>query len=119
MWKLAWPKIAVVIVLAFGALAGLSSRRLGQLRNSLRNKEGAGRMVSRKLHSAFFKISLSLRMGLVLAAVFLMTAKPNLMGSLGGVLAFVLVFLGLGLLGNNTPVPEPAATAGKFETSTR
>lgn len=116
MWQLAWPKVAVAIVLAFGALAGSSSRRLTQIRKALHHPDGHSKMVMRSVKASFFKLSLSLRTGLVLAAVFLMTVKPNLMQSVGAVLALLLIFLGIGSLG--TKSQEPAAAA-KLEPSTR
>jgi hypothetical protein len=85
LWKLAWPKIAVVIVIAFGALAGISSRRLRQMRQDP--------AVTEKVRSSpFLKISLSVRTGLVLAAVLLMTAQPGLVGSLVALAVFIIVF---------------------------
>ena len=116
MWPLAWPKIAVGIVLAFGALAGISSRRLKQIRKALQNPAGNSKMAISSFTTSFFKVSLSLRAGLVLAALFLMTAKPNLMQSVGAVLAFLLIFLGVGSLGTKS---QDSAAARKFEPSTR
>jgi len=84
LWKLAWPKIAVVIVIAFGALAGISSRRMRQMRQDP--------AVTEKDRSPFLRISLSVRTGLVLAAVLLMAAQPGLVGSLVALIVFVVVF---------------------------
>jgi hypothetical protein len=84
LWKLAWPKIAVVIVIAFGALAGISSRRMRQMRQDPAFPE--------KARSPFLRISLSVRTGLVLAAVLLMTAQPGLVGSLVALAVFIIVF---------------------------
>ena len=73
-------------------------------------------MVMRTINASFFKLSLSLRAGLVLAAVFLMTVKPNVMKSVGAVLAFLLIFLAIGSLGTKS---RESAAAAKFEPSTR
>ena len=105
MWQLAWPKVAVVIVLTFGALAGVSSRRLRQIRKALRNAVTADSILLSRVRAPFFNISLSLRTGLVLAAVFLMIVKPNLMQSLSVVFAFLLIFLGVGSLGAKSQEP--------------
>jgi hypothetical protein len=91
LWKMAWPKFAVVIVLAFGALAGISSRR-------------------RMLQTRLVRISFSIRCGLILAAVWLMVLKPNGIDSLGVVLAFVMIFWGLAaLIKGDAPVGVAAA----------
>jgi hypothetical protein len=110
MWQLAWPKIAVAVVLAFGALAGLSGVRLGRIQKALRNADGDGRVLDGV--APFLKISLSLRTGLVLAAVFLMTVKPNLAHSLEAVLALVVIFLGAGSLGRNAKLQGSTEARG-------
>jgi hypothetical protein len=72
-------KIAVAIVLLFGALAGISSRRLSRLLNAVHSSSGeSSRMQIRALNTSFFMIPVGLRTGLILAAVFLMTVKPKL-----------------------------------------
>lgn len=71
LWKLAWPKIAVVMIVAFGALSGLASRR-----------------------ERFLRTSLAMRARLVLGAVWLMTAKPYLAVSLAVGLASIVIPLG-------------------------
>lgn len=92
LWKLAWPKIAVVIVIAFGALAGISSRRMRLLRQASKQTELADTAIAAQARSPFLKISLSVRTGLVLAAVLLMAAQPGLVGSLVALVVFVVVF---------------------------
>jgi hypothetical protein len=54
MWQAAWPKVAVAIVLFFGALAGISSRRLNRLRNAIQSSNGeSSRMQSRSADTSF------------------------------------------------------------------
>ncbi|HLH02550.1 MAG TPA: hypothetical protein VKX25_07260 [Bryobacteraceae bacterium] len=91
MWQRAWPKVAVGIVLAFGALAGISARRLNRARRAF--AEGAGRRQEalRQVQAPMLKVSLSVRVGLLVAAVFLMTTKPNAAASLIATLACVLI----------------------------
>lgn len=112
MWQMAWPKIAVGIVLAFGALAGISGRRLAQIRKALHHPDGNRKTAMRSVQASFFILSLSLRTGLVLAAVFLMIVKPNVMQSVGAVLALLLIFLGAGSLSTKS---WDSAGATKFE----
>lgn len=109
LWNLAWPKIVVVIIIAFGALAGISSRRVRKVLNDHTQTQTVDAEAARKLQTPFLKTSLSIRTGLVLAAVLLMTAKPDLWGSLGIVLAFVVIFWGMAALKPGTQM-RPAAT---------
>jgi hypothetical protein len=117
MWQLAWPKIAVGVLIAFGALAGLSGSRLGRIQKALRAAVSPD-VVLRDATAPFFKISLSLRTGLALAAVFLMTVKPDLTQSLGAVLAFELIFLGIGSLGASA-TSQRARTGHELEQPVR
>lgn len=95
LWKVAWPKIAVFIVVAFGMLAGQSSRRFKKLRQLCTKPETPDAELLRKLRAPFFTVSLSVRVGLTLAAVLLMTAKAELGNSVWIVLAMVMIFWGL------------------------
>lgn len=90
IWGLAWPWFAVAIVVAFGGLAGVSSRRLRIIRNGYRQMTDVE--VARNLQAPFLNVSLSIRAGLILAAVLLMAAKPGWVGSLIIVVVFVIVF---------------------------
>jgi hypothetical protein len=98
LWSMAWPKIAVGIIVAFGALAGLSSRRLRKIRRAPVNGKLPDAEITRELQAPFLAISLGIRTGLVLAAVWLMTAKPGFVGSLGVVLALVSISWGVAAL---------------------
>jgi hypothetical protein len=106
LWRMAWPKAAVAIVVAFGALSGLSSRRLRKLRRVHALSERTDAEVTHSLQAPFFRTSLSIRSGLVLAGVLLMIAKPDLLNSLWIVLAFVVFSGGLAAL---QPGPRPAS----------
>ena len=108
MWTLAWPKIAVLVVVAFGALAGISGRRLGRIQKGVT----ASSLEKSKADAAvpFLTLSLSVRIGLVLAAVFLMVVKPNLPQSVGAVLGFALICFGAGLVGMNRKRQSYTAT---------
>ncbi len=112
LWKLAWPSIAVVIVLVFGALAGISSRRMRQMRQACQQPELMDAAIRQKARSPFLKISLSVRTGLLLAAVLLMTIQPGLVGSLVAALALAGVFWAVaafkpGAERHGTPAQDP------------
>lgn len=109
LWNMAWPKIAVAIIVAFGALSGLSSRRLAKIRHADARAELRNKASIRQLHDPFLKTSLSIRVGLVLAAVWLMVVKPGLLHSLGAVGAFVVVCWGLAAAIKPGAAAHPAA----------
>jgi len=119
LWKLAWPKVALGIIVAFGALAGLSNRRLRQIRTAVKQDGTSSHEVARRIRAPFLKISLSIRNGLLLAAVGLMSIKPDLTVSLGIVVGLALVFWALPVLWAGRQ-PDPAAAAGaKLDHSVR
>ncbi len=111
LWSMAWPKIAVAIIVAFGALAGLSSRQLKKIRRASLNGNVPDAEILRELQAPFLAMSLGIRTGLVLAAVWLMTAKPSLIHSLGVVLGLVSIFWGMAALIGSRVQKKPAAAA--------
>lgn len=120
LWKMSWPKIAVGIIVAFGALCGLSNRRLRTIRRAC--AEGALPIteIMRQSQAPFLKVSLSIRTGLLLTAVWLMAAKPKLPGSLEAVLAFVIISWGLAALVKSGSQARSTAAAGpEFDHSAR
>lgn len=111
LWNMAWPKIAAAIIVAFGALSGLSSRRLAKIRHADARAELRNKASIRQFRDPFLKSSLSFRVGLVLAAVWLMVVKPDLIHSLGAVAAFVVVCWGLAAAIKPAAPAHPAAAA--------
>lgn len=117
---MAWPKIAVAIIVAFGALAGLSSRRLRRIRRAYAAGALQNAELMRHSQARFLRLSLGIRTGLVLAAVWLMTAKPNLLASLGIVLAFVIICCTwAALIKPGVQTSSPAAAGPEFDHSAR
>jgi hypothetical protein len=120
LWRMAWPKIAVAIIVAFGALAGVSSRRLRRIRRAYATGALQNAELMRHSQAPFLRLSLGIRTGLVLAAVWLMTAKPNLLASLGIVLAFVIISWGwAALIKPDARTSSPAAARPEFDHSAR
>ena len=99
MWKLAWPKVAVLIVVAFGALAGLSGSRFARMRKAVQDSSRNDDDALRQANGTFLSLSLRLRAGLATAAVFLMTMKPDLGLSLAGTAICILLCWLVGLPG--------------------
>ena len=98
LWSMAWPKVAVGIIVTFGALAGLSSQKLKEIRRAYTEGELRDPKVLPQLRAPFLTISLGIRTSLVLAAVWLMTAKPSFVASFGVVLALVSISWGVAAL---------------------
>jgi hypothetical protein len=99
-WTLAWPKVALATLILIGALGATTSKRMRALRraNALDQAE-----FFRQLDNPLLKISLSIRIALVFAAVLLMNAKPQLRESLGIVGGFVLIGLAAAFVLPNRP----------------
>jgi hypothetical protein len=116
LWGSAWPWFAVGIVIAFGGLAGMSSSRLRIFRNGYAQMTSAE--ITRRLKTSFLNVSLSIRAGLILAAVLLMTAKPGWLGSLIIVVVFVIIFWALAALKPGTQT-RPGAADQELDRSAR
>ncbi len=84
-WTLAWPKVAFAVLILTGILGAVTSRRI----RALRRASG----FFRRREDPILKISLSVRIALVFAAVLLMNAKPQLRESLSIVGAAVVLGL--------------------------
>ena len=82
VWTSAWPKVAVAAIILFAALGAASGRRLRAIRLIGRKEKATQTELAGKLQEGFLKISLGTRIGLVLGAILLMTAKPPLLQSL-------------------------------------
>ena len=58
LWSMDWPKIAVAIIVAFGALAGLSSRRLKKIHRASLSGNVPDAEILRELQAPFLAMSL-------------------------------------------------------------
>ena len=89
-WTLAWPKVALAVLILIGILGAVTSRRIRALRRASPPDESE---FFRRREDPILKISLSVRIALVFAAVLLMNAKPQLRESLSIVGAAVVLGL--------------------------
>jgi hypothetical protein len=89
-WTLAWPKVALATLILIGVLGAITSKRMRALRQAYGPDQSE---FFRRSEDPILKISLSIRIALVFAAVLLMNAKPELRESLGIVGAFVVTGL--------------------------
>jgi hypothetical protein len=116
IWRMAWPKVAIGIIVAFGALAGISGRKLSRIRRVSTQRELPNAEIVRQLQSPFLRTSLAIRTGLVLAAVWLMTAKPDFLASLGIVLAFAIIsWIWAALIKPGAQAQSPAPARPEFD----
>lgn len=83
VWTLAWPKAAAQGLLLVAVLGAITGRRMRAIQRSV--EDGSGIELSRRLHDPLLKISLCVRIAIVLGIVFLMTAQPGLIESVGAI----------------------------------
>src|SRR5260370_37303043 len=98
-WTLAWPKVALAVLILIGILGAVTSRRIRGLRRASAADESE--FFTRR-EDPILKISLSVRIALVFAAVLLMNAKPQLRDSLSIVGAAVVLRMAVALPMPNT-----------------
>ena len=97
-WTLAWPKVALTALILIGILGAVTSRRVRALRRASAPDESE---FIRRREDPILKISLSVRIALVFAAVLLMNAKPQLWESLSIVGAALVLGLAASVLIQN------------------
>jgi hypothetical protein len=104
----AWPRVALATLILIGVLGGVTSRRMRALRRTSVRDQPA--FFSRGY--PILRVSLSLRIALVFAAVLLMNAKPQLRESLSVVgAALVLGLVAASLIPNRESVSSAARSA--------
>jgi hypothetical protein len=93
-WTFTWARLAVVLLILFGALTGVGFNRIRTIRVVCAAANATHSEIMRRLQDPVLKGSLGFRTGLLFGVVLLMTARPGTRESLG-VLA---VSLALGLV---------------------
>jgi len=105
----AWPKVALAALILIGILGGVTSRRMRALRRTSARDQSA---FFRSRGFPILRISLSLRIALVFAAVLLMNTKPQLRESLSIVgAALVLGLVAAFLIPSRESVSSAASSA--------
>lgn len=92
-WGFAWPRMAVLAIVIFAILGALAGRRLRAMRRLVAGSSVRGEEIDKRTQSPFLKVSLCVRIWIVLGTTLLTAAKPGLAAS-AGILAASLV-LGL------------------------
>jgi hypothetical protein len=111
VWSSAWPKLAVAAVLLFGALGAISGGRLRAIRNIGRKEKATQSELTAQLQGPLLKSSLGIRIGLVLGAILLMTAKPGMLESFAILVAAIAIGLTAIFLLLSERAALPAASA--------
>jgi hypothetical protein len=106
-WDFAWPRFAVLETVLFGLFGALTGSRLRAVRRLCSAAENNGSELVKGVQSPFLKVSLSIRIWIVVGTTLITAAKPGLKESLG----FVVISLVLGVVsaflpfGRRTPSP--------------
>jgi hypothetical protein len=74
----AWPKVTMAAVLLIAPIAAITARRMRAIRRSSITAAAIGPELRGRLHDPFLKVSLGLRIAVMLGIVLLMGAKPEL-----------------------------------------
>jgi hypothetical protein len=92
-FELAWPKVAAVALLLIAPLGALTGWRMRTIRRACVETKAINSELTGRLQDPFLKISLSIRLALVLGILLLMSAKPDLWQSID--IAGISVVVGL------------------------
>jgi len=88
-FEAAWPKVTVAALLFITPIAAVTGRRMRAIRQASALAPAIDSKLQRRLQDPFLKISLFVRIAVMLGIVLLMNAKPSLWESIGVVAAFV------------------------------
>ena len=85
----AWPKVTVAALLFITPIAAVTGRRMRAIRQASALAPAIDSKLQHRLQDPFLKISVFVRIAVMLGIVLLMNAKPSLWESIGVVAAFV------------------------------
>ena len=89
-WDFAWPRFAVLEVVLFAVFGAFTGRRLRAMRRLCATQGSEAELASRA-RSNFLKVSLGIRIWIVIGTTLLTAAKPGFSGSLCIVAASLLL----------------------------
>jgi hypothetical protein len=90
-WDFAWPRFAVLEIVLFALFGALTGSRLRAVRRLCTAAENNGPELVKRVQSPFLKISLSIRVWIVVGTTLITAAKPSLGESLGIVVTSLVV----------------------------
>lgn len=79
----AWPRVTIAAMLLVAPIAGATARRMSAIRRACAASTAISAELQSLLHDPVLKISLGIRISVVLGIVLLMGAKPGLWESVG------------------------------------
>jgi len=108
-FELAWPKVAVAALLLIGPLGALTGSRMRAIRRACIETKAINSDLTSRLQDPFLKVSLSIRLSLLLGILLLMSAKPDLWESIAivGISVVVGFLLSLPAWGRGGSLPAP------------
>jgi hypothetical protein len=87
----AWPKVSLVAMFLIAPMAAISARRISALRRASAAAAAITPDLQRRIHDPLLKLSLGLRIAVLLGIVLLMGAKPDLRESVAAIGVFAVV----------------------------
>jgi hypothetical protein len=106
-WNFVWPKFAVLETVLFAIFGALTGSRLRAVRRLCAAAENNGSELVKGVQSPFLKVSLSVRIWIVVGTTLITAAKPGLKESLGVVVTSLVLGVISAFLpfGRRTPSP--------------
>jgi hypothetical protein len=92
-WMLAWVQVAMGTLILLAPLGGVSARKMRAIRLACAAEDAEDASLPTIVRDPFLKLSINLRIALVLGVVLLMTSKPDLLESLGAIVGFTVLGL--------------------------
>ena len=108
-WIFGWPRVAAMSLGLLGGLGRLTGKRLRGIQRTPVSSESSEEELLIRLRDPLLKISISLRIAVVLGITFLMVTTPDLLVSAVVMGIFAVLGLGWGLLGSRTSTAVPAS----------
>ena len=110
----AWPKVTMAALLLVVPIAAVTARRMRAIRRTCATATAINSELESRLQDPFLKVSLGIRIAVILGIVLLMSAKPELWESIGIVSAsFVLGLLpSLPASRRSASLSDPGANLG-------
>jgi hypothetical protein len=113
-WDFAWPRFAVLEIVLFAVFGALTGTRLRAIRRRSTATDSSDSDLEGRIRGPFLKLSLSIRIWIVVGTTLLTAAKPGFVESLGIVLASLVlgiasVFVPFGRSETTSPTTSVAA----------
>jgi hypothetical protein len=90
-WTLAWPKMALAILILIASLGVITGKRMRALRQVCTPRAASELECTRRLQDPMLKVSLGTRIALLFAAVLLMNVQPAFWESLAIVIGSLVL----------------------------